>query len=213
MHVSAENQNESTATARPPRGAVLYHLLGGLLLECPKEETLEGLSRHRVLELLADQAEDAELEAGLREMDAALAETPVESIQNDYARLFLGVGKAKAPPFESAYRSEHRLVWQEAAQEVLLDYATARLGYEQMDRQPPDHLGRELLFMASLAEGLGRLERERPFVEQHLLSWVPDFARDLEAGASTRFFAGLARALRGHLREECLRLALEGGVR
>jgi TorA maturation chaperone TorD len=194
---------------RPPRSAVLYHLLGGLLLECPKAETLEGLARHRVLELLARQSEDEGLRAGLELMRNALAHTPLEAIQNDYARLFLGLGKCKAPPFESAYRSEERLVWQEAAREVLVDYASARLGYEGMDRLPPDHIGRELLFMASAAEALVTRECERAFVERHLLSWVPAFARDVEAGASTRFFVGLARALEGHLREERGRLAIE----
>jgi TorA maturation chaperone TorD len=192
----------------PARGPVLYHLLGGLLLECPKAETLEGFARHRVLELLASQSEDEGLRAGLELMHDALADTSIEAIQNDYARLFLGLGTCKAPPFESAYRSEERLVWQEAAREVLVDYANARLGYEQMDRLPPDHIGRELLFMASLAEGAPARDRERAFVEKHL-SWVPAFARDIEAGASTRFFVGLARALGGHLREERRRLALE----
>lgn len=199
---------EMTTVPPPPRCAVLYHLLGGLLLECPSAETLKGLARHRVLELLAAQAEDLELCAGLRLMQASLEDTAAESIQNDYAQLFLGVGKAKAPPWESAYRSEERLVWQEPASEVLLAYADARLGYDQMDRLPPDHLGRELLFMASVAEGMSRQDVERSFVERHLLSWVPAFTRDLEAGASTRFFAGLAQALAGHLREEQRRLEL-----
>jgi TorA maturation chaperone TorD len=192
-----------------PQRAVLYHLLGGLLLECPARETLEGLSRHRVFEQLAAQAEDEELARGLHLMQAALEDTPLEAIQNDYARLFLGVGEAKAPPWESAYRSEERLVWQEPAREVLRAYAEARLGYEGMDRLPPDHLGRELLFMASLAQESARPELEHSFLEQHLLSWVPAFARDVEGGAETRFFAGVAGALAGHLREESRRLAAQ----
>lgn len=206
MEATGDLLDETPAQTPPARRAVLYHLLGGLLLECPARATLDGLARHRVLDRLAAQSEDDGLRQGLRLMQASLEETPAEAIRNDYARLFLGVGKAKAPPWESAYRSEERLVWQEPAREVLLAYADARLGYDGMDRLPPDHIGRELLFMASLCEGSATDEKQRTFVEHHLLSWVPAFARDLEAGASTRFFAGLAGALAGHLREEEQRL-------
>lgn len=184
---------------------VLYHLLGGVVVECPPAALLNALARTRELRRLADlTSEHRDLSSALETMAQALEAENAESIAADYAALFLGRPRAKAPPWESVYLGPERLVWQEPAREVLRAYARAELGYAQMKEIPPDHIGRELLFMASLAQRSADsaldtagadLETQRAFFRDHLGAWAPRFAADVLRHAATDFIRAWADAL------------------
>lgn len=192
--------------------AALYQLFGGLLLECASDEALRDVHDKALLpELAARCASRASAEALLRMHEELGSPGAIERVRSDYARLFLGVGKSKAPPWESVYRSTDRMVWQEPAYRVLEHYARAGFGYDDMKTLPPDHVGRELLFVATLlAEAASSEEPERgalaaacrAFLEQHVLAWVPRFAADVKAHASTEFFRALAVGLDAELASE-----------
>jgi TorA maturation chaperone TorD len=192
--------------------AAIYQLLGGLLLECASEGTLREVHAKALLPELAARFPQEASSGALLRMHAALGdEQAVDRIRADYATLFLGAGKSKAPPWESVYRSSERLVWQEPAYRVLEHYARAGFGYDDMKSVPPDHVGRELLFVATLLaeisstdepERAALLEACRTFLDQHVLAWVPKFAADVKTHARTDFFRALAEGLEAQLREE-----------
>jgi TorA maturation chaperone TorD len=73
----------------------------------------------------------------------------------------------------------------------------------------------ELDFMArlcqktvdALAEGqidaaLALLDRQRAFLDEHLLVWVPRFSQDLAQAASSDFYRGVAVLTQEHLAQE-----------
>jgi putative dimethyl sulfoxide reductase chaperone len=193
--------------------AALYQLLGGLLVECAGEDALRDIHDKNLLPTLAATIPERHLADALLTMHRELG-TPssIQRLRTDHAMLFLGAGKPKAPPWESVYRSDERLVWQAPAFAVLDQYAGAGLGYEGMTEVPPDHVGRELLFLATLAVDAIEAENDErrdellatrgAFLDEHVLRWVPAFAHDVAAHASSDFFRALAEALRLQLASE-----------
>ncbi|MBI5496147.1 MAG: molecular chaperone TorD family protein [Deltaproteobacteria bacterium] len=180
----------------------LYLLLGALLSEAPDADTLEALRREQVLATLADAVERhlGRPLHGLHAMRTALDAPGAEDVQRDHQRLFQGPGKLAAPPWESVYRSPDRLVMQGPARDVLAAYVASGLGYDDMTQCPPDHVARELGFVATLVDrrlsGQGEsVETEREFFAAHVASWVPLFSADLARAAHTPFMRGVAVAL------------------
>jgi len=201
------------ATQAEVTRAALYQLFGGLLLECASEQALRDVRDKELLPALAAEVPEPDLTDALLRMHAALAsDESIQRLRAEHAQLFLGAGRSKSPPWESVYRSEEKTVWQAPAYAVLNAYAQAGLGYDDMTSMPPDHVGRELLFVATLsAEALETddqarrvqlNEARRAFVDEHLLQWVPQFLSDVRKSAETEFFKAIADALAVHLRAE-----------
>ena len=123
--------------------------------------------------------------------------------------MFIGPDKLVAPPWESAYANEERLLFQEqtvAVRKVFRAYGFANPGAPM---EPDDHIGLELDFMyrtcclameTSSAADLATICRDQlSFVKEHLLTWVPAFAADVAGGARTGFYRGMAHMLHGFL--------------
>ncbi|MBI2390960.1 MAG: molecular chaperone TorD family protein [Deltaproteobacteria bacterium] len=203
------------ATQLPPEltRAALYQLFGGLLLECASEQALRDIHDQELLPTLAATAPDPGLSEALLRMHRALAsDASIEQLRAEHAQLFLGATRSKSPPWESVYLSDEKLVWQGPAYAVLNSYVRAGFGYDGMTSVPPDHVGRELMFVATLAVESANAEDEdrgaelaaarRAFLEEHVLRWVPQFASDVRKNASTEFFQALADGLAITLRTE-----------
>lgn len=131
----------------------------------------------------------------------------------DYARIFLGAGsydELAAPPYESVYTSEERLLMQQARDEALACYRAEGLDLGADNTTPEDHAGFELQFMALLAQRSNDalkagdtaryaelLERQGAFFDGHIANWFPAFADDIERWAKTGFYRGVAQLARG----------------
>lgn len=178
----------------------LYRLLGGLLAECPREQLCEALVADATLVRLG-AALGGDLGAALSRMHSELADGPDtwKEVRSDFTRLFVGPRRKLAPPWESVYRSPAKLVMQEHEREVVRAYAEQRVGFEGMGGVPADHIALELQFCAWL------LDHPKPatraalsrFLSEHLLTWVPLFAADVERHAKTELWRAAGRALTG----------------
>ena len=181
-----------------------YWLLSRLFLEQPDVELLEEL-----VNVLGAAGEDerggasASLHAGAR---AALASREaLTELQVEYTRLLGGASKASgAPePYESVAR-EGRL-FGVSAEAVSAEYVDA--GYQDLVSVtgPPDHAGTELRFLALLCyeemqawaaddepQAMKNLERERRFLDEHVLAWVPAFCDGAKRVARHPFYLALA---------------------
>ena len=72
----------------------------------------------------------------------------------DYARVFLGAGsydRILAPPYESVFTSEERILMQDARDGAVTYYRRGGLDLPADNTTPEDHLGFELQFAAVLA--------------------------------------------------------------
>lgn len=135
-----------------------------------------------------------------------------EALHWDYTRLFIGPDRLPAPPWESAYLNDERLLFQKETLEVRKAYMKYELAPRELGREADDHLGLELDFMFRLsslaaeraeeddAAGLTAVAMDQAaFLDNHLLRWVPQFSHDVAASAGTGFYRGMARVLQGFL--------------
>ena len=135
-------------------------------------------------------------------------------LQTDNTRLFHCAENIMAPLWESVYRTRERLVLQEHTLQVRRFYSRYGLALADGNREPDDHIGLELLFVAFLSRKMLRTVAEddhetygvlrdakRMFLADHLLQWSLLFCLQLEKHARTGFYRGMGLLLNGASRE------------
>jgi putative dimethyl sulfoxide reductase chaperone len=146
------------------------------------------------------------LQTWVAENRPGLSDGAFEDIRVDYTRLFMGRGFVIAPPWESVCFSEERLTFQEQTLQVRDWYQRFELRAENLHREPDDHIGLELEFLAHLARrGVARMEQndkagastflnaQRDFLAEHTIKWAPKWCDLVEKEARTTFYRGMAR--------------------
>ncbi len=201
-------KQEALAQAAARRSR-MYWLLARLVLERPGAALLAELDF--ALPVAADTSDEDEpladevgrLGAAVR---AALGKPKeLEALEVDYTRLFGGVAKGHnlPAPFESV-ALESRLMGDTT---VAVEAAYREAGFDAPvpEAGPPDHLGAELRFLAlachqemeawhasDRATAATWVERERSFLDEHLLAWVPRHCERLAQEAETMFYRAAA---------------------
>ncbi|KYH32995.1 Tat proofreading chaperone DmsD [Moorella mulderi DSM 14980] len=195
---------------------LIYSFLARIYQDGPAEDLLAALAGEKFLEELAASSRNEELAAGCRKMQAELTarasdlEAYRQELQEDYNRLFFGPGHLEAPPWESVYRSKEHLLFGEETLAVREFYRSFGLESKKKNREPDDHLGLEMEFMAWLSQAAAAkvqagedasefLQGQRRFLKEHLEQWVPALCSDIQGAARTKFFRGLALFTRGWL--------------
>ena len=146
----------------------------------------------------------------------------LDSLKHDYRRLFIGPGHIPAPPWESVYLSIDGLVYEEQTMAVRKFYARYGLQSPKRYKEPDDHFGLEMAFLAHLcALGLAaikaddpealasHLEAKREFLKEHLLLWAPTFLNRVIEHAQTAYYRGAAYLALGSINHVAERLGLE----
>jgi len=199
------------------RGFV-YRLLAGAFLAEPTRDTLSALAASGMIRLFPFGERSARIREGMAETDrylsdpASATDAACEGLHWDYTRLFIGPDRLPAPPWESAYRTEDRLLFQAetlAVREAYLTYGFQNRNYLQ---EPDDHIGLELEFMeqtcrlaaqyvqaGNMAAVTAICTDQLHFLTDHLLTWGPAFATDVAGSARTGFYRGMAQLLAGFL--------------
>lgn len=154
------------------------------------------------------------LQAWSQTAQSGLTPADFDDLRVDYTRLFTGPDRVLAPPWESVYFTEERLVFNEQTSQVRAWYLRFHLEVEKRFQEPDDHVGLELAFIAHLARlamlYLDQNDRksfesvvtaQRQFLSSHLLTWVSEFCRLVETQARTDFYRGIALLTKGALAE------------
>ena len=180
----------------------VLQLLSSMYLCKPSRETITGW-----MSLLRDDGAGLDdLRDALNSIDTA-SDRILEDLLWDYTRLFIGPYKLPCPPWESVYRSQAKLMMQDAADDVRRIYAAFGLSVEEAGVMP-DHIGIELNFLALVYERAGEKSETQfnsmrigeAFLNDHLLQWVPQFTADMEAAAESYLYQTLARTTGAALR-------------
>lgn len=183
-----------------------YTVIGRLMLDVPTSEMLCWAEAE-----LASLQEDAlAVCPWLAQATASLSDSmsqPLDEIRADYVRLFAGVRKLAAPPWESCYVSGKRQVCAQATEQARMAYLEARLCQDSPEPQLDDHIGLELQFLGSLSARIAgasvenhelaveSAEHRQKFVREHFGLWAELFSEDLEKAAETDFYRSLARLI------------------
>lgn len=133
-----------------------------------------------------------------------------DELRADYTRLMFTGDHVLAPPWESVYFSEERMLFQEQTMQVRAWYRRFGVDAANHAHEPDDHIGLELAFVAHLAHlALVALEQNEPgdfedvlaaqreFLSEHLLQWGGEWCDLVLIHASTDFFRGIALLTKG----------------
>lgn len=117
----------------------------------------------------------------------------LEAVNRDHLHLFVGLGTPLAPPWESVWASDARLLFQRETLDVRYWYRSAGLQAARLHHEPDDHIGLELEFVGALAER-GELRQAASFAREHPLAWAQRWAQAVHEGATHPFYPALADA-------------------
>jgi putative dimethyl sulfoxide reductase chaperone len=198
---------------------LLFGLLGKALYAELDKDWLESLIAEDIFAEAPFGEEQMETRNGLKclqswtaENRAGISDECFKAIKKDQLDLFIGTDKVLAPVWESVYFSQQRLVFQTQTLQVREWFSRFGLQLERFNREPDDHIGLELSFLAHLAslalQALDQddsqkfetvLQAQRDFLSEHLLCWGPVWARLVSEHAGTDFYRGLAHLTHGAL--------------
>jgi TorA maturation chaperone TorD len=122
-------------------------------------------------------------------------------MKEDYVELFTGEGNPLAPPYESVYVNADSQLPGKHKPGVREFYKSYGWESKYNGKIPEDHLGVELLFLTLMVEKLLDMDDEfcntemrneiRRFIKQHLMSWIPDWNKNVQQYAITLSYKGI----------------------
>lgn len=188
------------------RASVLFFLSDGYL-NAPRTDVIETLRSGEALASWPLDRTHPDTAAGLERLERFCIDWSPDRmtlLEVDYTRLFIGVGKTLAPPYESVYLSEEHILFEKETLAVREWYGKYALRVPQLNVLPDDHIGYELFFLARLCERAASLldkgETEaaavvigdsRRFVDAHPRRWVGAFVSRILEHSQTDFYAAI----------------------
>jgi len=179
-------QAQAPTAAEDQARAGVYALLGSLLRDVPGADLLRQVA---LLEPATGRDGFALAWEGLR-LSAASVEPG--QVDDEYHRLFLGLGRGELVPYGSWYQTG--FLMERPLGELRQDLQA--LGFERQDGvcEPEDHVAALCEVMAQLAQDPGSFILEQmAFYRAHLGPWINAFFADLDKAESAVFYKALAR--------------------
>ena len=137
-----------------------------------------------------------------------------EALKVDFARLFVGPYKLLAPPYGSVYLDDGRTIMGDSTLDVKNRYREEGLDTAKNFKDAPDHITAELEFMyylifkeieafsnSDIETAIGFIQKQKSFLEDHLMAWMPEFANSIIEYAENTFYPNLAKATETFLKE------------
>ncbi len=140
----------------------------------------------------------------------------------DFAQSFLGDNRTSALPYASVYLSDGGQLFQEPHDEMLALLKSQGLAVTEQFKEPADHLAIMLDYLGNqvlrLLEAKTDSQRaalyrqQQDFIEERLLTWVPEFKQRCERITGSGFYPAVAGLLGDFLKAEQAYLAEQLGV-
>lgn len=194
--------------------AVLYGLLQRVFSETPddllheqerSEITGKALEVYRNLALQSNAYKNADPLSPITKPEPQAVDSPAQpSLEGEYNRLFVGVGKPAVSVWESVYLTGNSSLFQASTLQVRRCYERFGLQSRDRPRVADDHLAIELAFLRELAiqtmraEGAERkqiLQAQRDFIIEHLAKWIHAFAGNVAETDKTGYYSDYAQLL------------------
>ena len=130
----------------------------------------------------------------------------IESITDEYRRLFVGPAHKVCPPWGSVYTDRDGVIFGVSALDLHDWLSTNNVLVDAGDNMPDDHIGRMLSLMAWLAQN--RPDLLEAYLSKHLMTWAYHFLDLVHERTEHDFFKGLAQLSSASLKgiEEELKL-------
>ena len=196
MHAGAVAASVTTGMGEEVRNAPqderlranTYGLLGALLAAPPAAPLIQLLAKITPAEVGGDE----DLASAWEVLRLAGERATVESLDDEYHELFVGLGRGELVPYGSWYMTGF-LMDQPLA---VLRRDLAELGFERRDdvKEPEDHVAALLETMGLLiGEGGASVDVQRRFFQSHMGPWMRTFFLDLQKARSARFYRAVGQ--------------------
>ena len=198
------------------RASVLY-FLSDVYLNAPRADVIETLRSGGLRESWPLDRRHRDTVAGFERLERFNNDWSPERmalLEDDYTRLFIGVGKTLAPPYESVYLSEEHILFERETLEVRKWYGEYGLQVPHLHVVPDDHIGYELFFLARLCDraasllDIGKQEAaaavvsdSQRFVDAHPNRWVGLFVDRILEHSETDFYPAIGLLTRSVLEQ------------
>ncbi len=192
----------------------LYGFLANSLLEPLQGPHMVAFTKQFWKEFPVECA-NSQMEFGLEqlincssELEVLSEEEAKECVMVEYTELFLGPGLPKAPLWESLYRTKEKIHFGWTTYQMKQLLHNNGLESKRKNQQPEDHIGLQLMLLSVLSNHLTTLELDHQlsrtreqvlFLNEHLLSWIPELCRDAKENGTIGFYGGLIELIWGIL--------------
>ena len=167
--------------------ADIYRLLGALLAAPPDAALLELL---RAMPLATD-ADEAAMTAAWRALQAAATTADTDRLQDEYFKLFIGLGRGELVPYASFYI--HGLLMEKVLASLRDELAGLGIERQANVAEPEDHAAAICEVMAMIISELGLHSKQAAFFKDYVASWLGQFFTDLESAEAADFYRAVAQ--------------------
>ena len=160
-----------------------YVLLAALLTNAPSQELIELIGKLRWEDTLSAPLDEA-LNALHR---AAILYTP-DSIDQEFQRLFVGLGRGELVPYSSWYLE--KMVQSAPLAAIRADLLRLGLVRQSTCFEPEDHAGIlcEIMALLSVPENDITEQEQAAFFRCHIAPWMPQFFQDVQDAEKSQFY-------------------------
>ncbi len=165
-----------------------YSLLAALLRAVPQQALLEQL---RAIGVDRSPPEDA-LARAWRDLRRAAETAEPTALDDEFHRLFIGLGRGELLPYGSWYRGS--TLMDRPLSELRRDLAELGFTRQEQVREPEDHVSAlcEVMALMITDDAVPWTEQQR-FFATHLGNWFDAFWNDCEQAAAVDFYRAVAR--------------------
>jgi len=188
MSQTPQNVNHFEQGPEQQYRAAAYSILAALLRGVPSQEVLDQISEFSEVEVDED-----ELLLSMSSLGLAAQSTQLDSIDDEYHVLFVGLGRGELVPYGSWYLTGFLM---EQPLSILRDDLKA-LGFERDESvvEPEDHVAAmcEIMMMLISENQSDLVETQSIFFEKHIAPWMERFFKDLSEAESAVFYRAVGR--------------------
>ncbi|MBA4321728.1 MAG: hypothetical protein C0408_02810 [Odoribacter sp.] len=182
---------------------MLLYFAGTMIMFDPSQECIHDFWTQGILKNLPVSSRNPKFIRAASQLHESVNDnmSSVKLMREDYLKLITGTGNPLAPPYESVYRSKDHLMFDKQTSDVREFYKSYGWESKFKGKIPDDHLGVELLFLTLMIEKYIEFEDEicnsemrneiRRFIDQHLLSWIPEWNKHIQENANTLSYKGI----------------------
>jgi TorA maturation chaperone TorD len=182
---------------------MLLYFAGSMIMYEPVEECVIDFWSKGILKTLPIKSSNPRFIEAASQLRNSCMDITIcrKMLQDDFNRLFIGVGLPFAPPLKSNYIDIQQL--SASMTEKVSDFYNS-YGWKKRSRYnvADDNLGIELLFLtllndkySSIDDEVSRVEMRneiRRFIKLHILSWLPEWNDRMQEYAGTLCYKGIA---------------------
>lgn len=182
---------------------MLLYFAGSMIMFEPNEECITDFWTKGILRNLPVSSSNPTFVKAADQLKDSCTDSNFSGkmMHEDYLRLFSRQENALAPAFESLYRNHVPEGGRPKSDTVSEFYTTYGWESKFKGKINDDHLGVELLFLTLMIDKYiefddeacrGEMKNEiKRYINKHILSWIPEWNKDVQAHSKTLSFKGV----------------------